>query len=138
MRVTADTNIYVSAFQFGGKPLELLESARSGDIQLAVSEPILDEVRGVLKRKFGRSDEELAAIDEAIRGFAEVVTPTRTVDIIRHDPPDNRVLECAEASGSTYIVSGDKDLLDLRQYQGARIVRVAEFLKTVKHGRGRG
>ena len=137
MRITADTNIYVSAFQFGGKPLELLELARAGAIQLTVSEPILEELKGVLKHKFQRSDEDLRAIEEQVRSFAEVVTPTRTLDVIKDDPPDNRILECAETGKSAYIVSGDLDLLRLQQYGQSRILRVADFLKVLEQGKAR-
>ena len=91
LRVTADTNILISALIFpGGKPFQLLELAREGKIDLTVSEAILDE---------------------------------------KEDPPDNRILECASAAGSDYIVSGDKDLLRLGRYDSIRIVRVAEFLE---------
>lgn len=48
--------------------------------------------------------------------------------MIAHDPPDNRVLECAVSAGSDFIVTGDKDLLRLKRYDGIRIVSVAEFL----------
>lgn len=137
MRVTADTNIYVSAFQFGGKPLELLQLARTGTIELAISEPILREVTGVLRTKFHRRDADLLAIEQEIRSFAELVTPTKPVDVIKHDPPDNRVLECAEESRSDVIVSGDSDLLSLRRFGNARIVRVAQFLRELPKGRAR-
>ena len=42
--------------------------------------------------------------------------------------PDNRILECAVAAGSDYIVSGDKDLLRLGSYDAIRILNVADFL----------
>jgi putative PIN family toxin of toxin-antitoxin system len=137
VRITADTNIYVSAFQFGGKPLELLELARAGAIHLTVSEPILEELKGVLKQKFQRSDDDLRAIEEQIRSFAELVTPTRTLDVIKEDPPDNRILECAEDGKSEYIVSGDLDLLRLGQYGHSTILRVADFLKIAQQGKAR-
>jgi predicted nucleic acid-binding protein len=51
-RVTADSNQYISALLRGGKPLQLLEIARSGQIELAVSDDILSEVGRVLRDKF--------------------------------------------------------------------------------------
>ena len=44
------------------------------------------------------------------------------------DPDDNMVLECALEGHAQYIVSGDKDLLELKEFRGIRIVRAAEFL----------
>ncbi len=61
LRVTVDTNIFVSALVFpGGKPFELLELAREGKINLTVSEAILDEIGGVLARKFAWPPEDIA------------------------------------------------------------------------------
>jgi uncharacterized protein len=130
LRVTADTNILISALIFpGGKPFQLLELAREGKINLTVSEAILDEMAGVLARKFNWQAEEIAAGRKWITEMARTVKPAVRLDIIKEDPPDNRILECASTAGSDYIVSGDKDLLRLGRYDSIRIVRVAEFLE---------
>jgi putative PIN family toxin of toxin-antitoxin system len=130
LRVTADTNILISALIFpGGKPFQLLELAREGKINLTVSEAILDEMAGVLARKFNWQPEEIAAGRKWITEMARTVKPAVRLDIIKEDPPDNRILECASAAGSDYIVSGDKDLLRLGRYDSIRIVRLAEFLE---------
>lgn len=130
LRVTADTNILISALIFpGGKPFQLLELARGGKMNLTVSAAILDEMAGVLARKFNWQPEEIAAGRKWITEMARTVKPAVRLDIIKEDPPDNRILECASAAGSDYIVSGDKDLLRLGRYDSIRIVRVAEFLE---------
>jgi predicted nucleic acid-binding protein len=56
-RVTADTNVYVSAIQFGGKPQTLLDLAQDGQIELALSNAILDETLRILRDKFKHSPE---------------------------------------------------------------------------------
>ena len=120
----------ISALIFpGGKPFQLLELAREGKINLTVSEAILDEMAGVLARKFNWQPEEIAAGRKWITEMARTVKPAVRLDIIKEDPPDNRILECASAAGSDYIMSGDKDLLRLGRYDSIRIVRVAEFLE---------
>jgi hypothetical protein len=53
LRVTADSNIYISAMNFGGAPDKLLDMARNGDLVLAISDPIVEEVTHVLRDKFG-------------------------------------------------------------------------------------
>jgi predicted nucleic acid-binding protein len=55
--------------------------------------------------------------------------PTGTLDIIEEDPDDNRILECAAAARSDFIVSEDKDLLRRGQFGNARIVSIREFVK---------
>ena len=68
--VTADSNIYISAFLRGGKPLELLEMARAGQIELAVTEDILNETGRVLATKFRVPPDDVQAFREEILGFA--------------------------------------------------------------------
>ncbi len=53
------------------------------------------------------------------------------LDVIREDPPDNRILECAVSSGSDFIVTGDKDLLRLKWYDSIQIVTLARFVEMV-------
>jgi putative PIN family toxin of toxin-antitoxin system len=126
--VTADTNVYISALNFGGKPLELLEHARSGRVKLSLSEPILAEIARVSRDKFHWEHEPLRAVQDHLRGFTETITPTQTLDVITYDESDNRILECATAAKPEYIVSGDRDLLRLRSFEGIPILRVGEFL----------
>ncbi len=128
---TADSNIYISALQFGGLPLQFLNAARAGAFQLAISEALIMEIRGVLQEKFHWSEEML---DEAIVGlsnFVQTIKPAQTLNVIEDDPDDDRVLECAIASGSQFIISGDKHLLRLSRYDSIRIIRVAEFLTLI-------
>jgi putative PIN family toxin of toxin-antitoxin system len=129
---TADTNIYVSALAIGGKPIELLRLANAGKIELAVSDAILDEIATVLARpKFGWSAERIQDARQAIRKLARHVTPTERVEAVKDDPTDNIILECAQAAGSDYIVSGDKHLLRLKQFGNAPILKISDFLETV-------
>jgi uncharacterized protein len=129
IRVTADTNIFVSALNYsGGKPSQFLDLAREGKINLTVSEAILDELAEVLQRRFRFSDTDVAEARESIMDMARTIRPAVQLDVIKEDPDDNKILECAVASGSDYIVSGDKDLLRLQRYDSIRILTVSDFL----------
>jgi uncharacterized protein len=137
VRVTADSNIYISALNFGGVPDKLLDLARAGEIQLSISGEILGEVVRVLRDKFGWSEEALTIVKERIADFAELVTPVRSIDAVKEDPTDNRVLECAETGVSDYIVTGDNHLLKLGQFAGTKIVKPSDFLDIMNPpGRG--
>jgi hypothetical protein len=63
-RVTLHSNIYVSAFEFGGSPMRLLLMGMDGEVEVAVSQPIIDGTMRVLRIKFGWSDtpNELSAV----------------------------------------------------------------------------
>lgn len=128
---TADSNIYVSALNFGGVPRDFLAAARTRIFQLAISDAIIAEVGSVLRVKFHWPNEWLDTANAELRQFAEVISTTNRLQVIADDPDDDRVLECAVASGSQFIVSGDKHLLRLREYEGIRIVKVAEFLRLI-------
>lgn len=127
-RVTADSNIYISALHFGGPPRRLIEAARAGLVQLAISEPLLEEAQRILRTKFARPQDRIADVLPRLLRFAHHVEPTIRLNVIERDPSDNRVLECAHAAGSRFIVTGDDDLLTLAEYEGIRILKVADFL----------
>lgn len=128
LRVTADSNVYISALHFGGPPDDFLNLARTGSIHLTISGEIIDEVTRVLRVKFQWSPEAVALFRERVADFTEKVIPAQTLNVIREDPPDNRILECAVEGKSECIVTRDNDLLRLGSYAGMQIIKVAEFL----------
>jgi predicted nucleic acid-binding protein len=52
--------------------------------------------------------------------------------VIQDDPADNKFLACAVAGNADYIVSGDRDLFTLKQYQGAAILPPHAFLAVLQ------
>lgn len=127
-RVVADTNVLVSAVQFGGKPKQFLDLAIDGQVELATSEAVIAETIRVLREKFDRTADWLAETDRQLRVIARVVEPTETINVIDADPSDDRILECAVAAEAEVIVSGDTHLLSLGTFRGIPTQRVAEFL----------
>ena len=128
MRAVFDTNIYVSAFAIpGGRAEAALLKAVEGEVRLVISKPIIHELLDVLARKFGRDAEELARLAVFLAELAEVVQPRRKVEMLSDDT-DNRILECAIAGRADVIVTGDRAMLELGEYQGVRIMTLREFL----------
>lgn len=132
-RVVADTNVLVSALQFGGKPKQLLDLATDGQIDLAVSEAIISEALRVLSDKFERSSEWVAETERQLRVISRLVQPTESIQAIEADPTDDRILECAVAADAEVLVSGDTHLLSLGSFRGIPIQRVAEFLGSLEN-----
>jgi len=132
--ITLDTNVYVSALQYGGKPMEILQRALRREIEVAVSAAILGETLRVLHEKFGWPAEDLESARSLILSCARMVTPNQTLDVIEDDPTDNRILECAVEAGAYCMVSGDRHLLRLGEYAGIRIIRAADFLRELMEG----
>lgn len=93
-----------------------------------VAPAILDEIGGVLARKFRWSTTRVREARAAIGNFTVLVHPQESVSVVREDDADNRILECALAAGADAIVTGDHHLLQLRRFRGARITTPREFL----------
>jgi putative PIN family toxin of toxin-antitoxin system len=128
--VTLDTNIYVSALEFGGIGARLLGMAHAGSLRIDVSDAILDELVAVLRDDFAWEGYRLHVLREQIGKITNRITPTRRLDVVKDDPDDNRILECAVAAGSEFILTYDKDLLRLGHYGDIKIVNAAAFLKS--------
>ena len=128
MKVVFDTNILVSALVFPGGRAEaaFLRIIEEHD-QLLLSKPILDELLGVLARKFSRDAEELARTAVLLSELALTVRPRQKLRVVKDDP-DNRVLECALAGRADAIVTGDNALLELGEFRGVRVISLREYL----------
>ena len=130
LRVVLDTNVLISAILFGGKPRQILEKAIRGEIRLCISEPILEELKGVLQRsKFDYSPEMIQVILTELTGIADFVNPSKTIDVVLEDPEDNRILECAVEAEANYIITGDFHLLKLSRYRNIEVVNAVAFLE---------
>ncbi len=132
LRVVADSNVYISALNFGGVPDRVLALARRGRVQIFVSKPILDEIEGVLKRKFGWPPSRAREALTAIRKFASEVKAGERVAAVDKDEPDNRILECAVAAKATVVVSGDSHLRTLGCFRKIRILSPKAFLDAIE------
>lgn len=121
-KVVLDTNIVVSSL-WGGNPGKTIELWNEGKIVLVLSSEILNEYYNVIKR-FKLSDED---IDEFIILFihskkTKIVEPKKKLLIIKDDPADNKFIEEAVEGKADFIVTGDKHLQELAEYEGIRIV----------------
>ena len=85
-RVTLDSNMYISALAFGGKPMRLLEMATEGAIRVGISDAIIAEVQRVLLTKCGWSAERVAAAVETIGTITERAAPTEPLEIVKTGP----------------------------------------------------
>lgn len=128
MKVVFDTNILVSALVFpGGRGEAALWRIVKEQDQLIISKPILDELLGILGRKFARDAEELAHAAVFLSELGILVKPRQRLHVVKDDP-DNRILECAIAGRADVIVTGDKALLKLRAYRDLPILSLQEYL----------
>lgn len=133
-KVVLDTNTLISGLLWDGNEARILEKAERKEIHLFVSMEILDELEGVLKReKFSKKLEgKEYTVEKAVAKIALIATlveARHTINVIKEDPDDNRVLECAMSAQAIVIVSGDSHLLNLKTYAGIDINTASEFIK---------
>lgn len=129
LKAVIDTNVFISGILTkGGNPSIVIKSwKRSKKYQLFVTEEIIQEVLKVM-RKLKVNPDIVTDWDNSIRKNAIQVVPTRRIENIKEDPPDNKFLECAIEANADYIVTGDEHLKRLDRLEGVKIVSPKEFL----------
>jgi putative PIN family toxin of toxin-antitoxin system len=132
LRVVLDSNVFISAFTHPqGRLFQVWRQAVLGQYRLLVSPAIVNEVGEVLRVKFGWPDAQVTARLKLLVKVAEIVTPTEALLVIKDDPDDNRILECAVAGRADLIVSADHHVRRLKSYQGIGIASPTDFVRTL-------
>jgi putative PIN family toxin of toxin-antitoxin system len=133
-----DSTTLVSAFLTkNGVSAQLLNQAVVGVFDLYLSDGIIEETRAVLlnrehlRQNFTYTNQDVEEYSVLLRTFARQVTNFPDVKICR-DPNDDMVIACALASGASYLVTRDKDLLTLKVHQGVQMVRPEEFIHVLR------
>lgn len=124
-RVVFDTNVYFSAYGFGGRPAKLMKAAIAGEFELVTSPALLAELARVLADKLEFDDTHVEEVIRQVSRVAHIARPLSRISVIADDP-DNRVLECAVEGGADTIVSGDRHLLALGEFAGIAILSVTD------------
>jgi putative PIN family toxin of toxin-antitoxin system len=141
IRAVFDTNVFISAlFNPKRPPAKLLELALQGMIRLIISPQLIEEIERVLtyprvKKLLKKRNTGPGEVGEAIaKAFkvAFLAPGDLTVEVVPDDPADDMVLACAMEGSADYIISGDHHLLDLKNYQGIKIVNPARFLELIE------
>ena len=125
-RVVLDSNIYVSALQFGGVADEVVSAGMDGQYAIIASDLIRREVEETLRRKLNWDEERLALLDAGLWSATIPVSSQPPVEVCR-DPRDNHLLATSREAGADILVSGDKDVLVLLSFEGTQIVSLRTF-----------
>ena len=126
MRVVFDTNVLYSALAAKGFCEEVLDEA-AGDCVLVWSQAMRKELETVLARRYKIGPATQAALAAYI-DLCEFVEPERLPKRACRDKSDDVVLGTALAGKAEVIVTGDNDLLIMKEYQGVRIISPRQFL----------
>jgi len=137
MRITVDTNILISATFWKGDSLKIINLVENGVIELFLSQEIIEEFSEVLnykeiQEKIKNKNLEMKRTVEEIITLSSMVIPKRKVDLVKSDSDDNKIIECALEGRVDYIITNDAHLLDLKEVEGIKILKPADFLKIVE------
>ena len=129
MKIVLDTNVVISGTFFDGTPNKLISAIGASYFDVYATQEIIEEyqetVEELIERKQGSLREDILS---AFISKLNVIESTTEISICR-DPDDNKFIECAIDAKALYIVSGDKDLLTIKEYEGIEIITVAEFVE---------
>ena len=136
-KLVLDTNTIVSAFFWEGNEAELLRKIEQGKAKLYITNGILKEVKEVIRRpKFNEVMKKAGLtpdqIMQKIVSLSHLVIAQKITVKVCRDEKDNKFLECAESAKADYLVSGDKDLLSLKEYKEILIVRTGRMLQLLE------
>jgi putative PIN family toxin of toxin-antitoxin system len=129
MKVVLDTNIYVSAFGFGGKPAEIIKLGLADKFKIIISDLIIEETIDICVRKIGLNKEDVSYLMDEIVYFSEFIRPCSKLGVSRNRG-DNIVLATALDGKADYLVTGDKKhLLVIKQFERVEILDANNFYK---------
>lgn len=130
-RVVLDTNVLISALLFRGGLSKIVGLWQKGKIIPVISKETFSELLTVLEYpKFSLTQEEIDPIIKyEILPYFEIVEVVKDVKGISRDPEDDKFISCAISGSADYIVSGDNDLFDLKEYKSIKIIKASDFLK---------
>lgn len=135
MRLVLDTNVVVSALLWDGSPKRLMQAGLGEGVLFITSAPLLKELTETLsKSKFEKKiAASLLSVDQLVNFYAELVSVVRPVFVPRlaPDPDDDVVIGTALAVKANFVVTGDRTLLSIAEYEGVRIISVSEALNAV-------
>jgi putative PIN family toxin of toxin-antitoxin system len=131
IRLVLDTNVLISALLFKGELSRIVGLWQKGKIVPVISKETFDELRTVLEYpKFSLSRGEIKSLIEYdILPFFEVVIVSKHVKGACRDPGDEKFISCAISASADWIVTGDKDLSNLKKYRSIRIIHASDFIK---------
>jgi len=128
IKVVLDTNVFISALFWKGAPYQIFKRILEGAILNFISPKILEELKSRLLEKFKLPPEKVKEFLEIIVFNSQIVYPKKKLSVVKKDPEDNKILECALEAKASFVISGDKHLLEIKEYKGIKIISPKEFL----------
>jgi len=128
MRVVLDTNVFISGIFFQGPPAQILQAWKDSRFELIISHAILEEYQRVAETLADRFPTiDISRIIQLISIHSHMVETNISIHVCK-DEDDDKFIECAVAGRADVIVSGDKHLLEIVQYDEIPIITPRQFI----------
>ena len=134
LRIVIDSNVWISGLIFGGNPGKIIQLFIADSLIVVTSEEILSELRRNITQKFPLYTPQLELVEASLRKDTEMVKIGLKEIAISRDADDDKIIETAVIGNCSYIISGDNDLLSIKNYEAIRIISPAEFLTLMSSG----
>ena len=132
MKIVIDSNVFVSSFFWGGHPREVFERVINGFDELYITDEIIKEITSVMSSsKFYVNSIEIEDYIKIIEKYSQKIALKNVPKSISRDNDDDKILQCGLDGNVDYIVTGDKDLLVLKEYETIKIINPKDYLETV-------
>src|SRR3989339_1957033 len=137
MKITADTNVLVSATFWDGESNKIIEKVERNEIELVLSKEILEEFAAVLgyremQDKIKNKNLEMKRTIEKIAAISTILEPKQKFEIVKEDPDDNKIIDCVISGNVDYIVTNDHHLLNLKNIGGIVVITPEELIQLTK------
>lgn len=142
LRAVLDINVFVSGLlNKTGAPAKLIDAWRAGEYMLVSSPAIMAEIKAVLespriRKKYHLTDHDIRQVLDLLEKDA-ILVPGRSevINAIPQDPTGHMLLSCALEAEADAIISGDRHLLRLKEFEGIPIMPVIQFLERLAEQR---
>ncbi|MBU4485802.1 MAG: putative toxin-antitoxin system toxin component, PIN family [Candidatus Delongbacteria bacterium] len=128
MRIVFDSNVILAAFASRGLCAELFESCITA-YDIVLNKQIIDEVSGNLSKKLKMPNDKIELIVNFLMEFCTFIETQNIPEKLSRDPDDDGIINLALESGSEYIITGDKDLLVIKEYKSIKMLTPRSFLE---------
>jgi putative PIN family toxin of toxin-antitoxin system len=132
VKIVIDSNIFVSSFFWGGYPREVFERVINGLDELYITDEIIKEITSVMNSsKFNANSSEIEDYIKIIEKYSKRIVSKNVLESTSRDKDDDKILQCGLDGDVDFIVTGDKDLLVLIEYEKIKIMKPKEYLEIV-------
>jgi putative PIN family toxin of toxin-antitoxin system len=127
MRLVIDSNIFVSSFFWKGNPRRVFDRVTNGFDELYITDEILNEISTVMAhKKFDANEKEYV---EIIESYSVKISYKNKIEEMSRDKDDDKILQCSLEGNVDFIITGDNDLLVLKEFRNIKIVNPKEYLE---------